>query len=273
MVGGFDERRLVRTSQGHLHLWLAGEGRPLVLLHMALSSGRMFRHIAPLLAGHHHVIAPDRLGFGFSDHPSQPPQIRDYARATLEAIDGLGVTEFDVVGIHAGSTESIGLATAYPGRVRRVVTMTLPVFTQEEVAEFRGRHVHEPEPTENGSHLDWYWRWWRDGGVAGSAPRSREWDPHLLHEFFLDHLRSLPNAWFAHHAVFGYPMANRVSHIEQPLLVLHPYDSMKLQTERALAGLPGHAKVVRLPHLKDVLGHFTLAKYEVATLLREFLDG
>ena len=92
IYGGFTDRRLVKTGQGHIHVWLAGTGPPLVLLHTHLSSGRMFRHIAPLLATDRFVIAPDRLGFGFSDHPADPPSMPDYARATIDALDKLATS-------------------------------------------------------------------------------------------------------------------------------------------------------------------------------------
>jgi pimeloyl-ACP methyl ester carboxylesterase len=41
-----------------------------VLLHGFPSSSHMFRELIPKLAGEFHVIAPDYLGFGYSDHPS-----------------------------------------------------------------------------------------------------------------------------------------------------------------------------------------------------------
>src|ERR1700710_940045 len=41
-----------------------------VLLHGAPASSFMFRDLIPLLAASYHVVAPDYLGFGFSDVPS-----------------------------------------------------------------------------------------------------------------------------------------------------------------------------------------------------------
>ncbi len=269
---GFDDRQLVPTSHGYVHLWIAGEGPPIVLLHMSLSSGWMFRHVAQLFEGRR-VIAPDRIGFGYSDHPEAPPTMANYAAATIEALDALGVGQFDVSGVHTGSVELVEIATAHPDRVRRIASVTLPVFSEDEVPAYKDAYVHDPDPALDGSHLDWYWRWWRDGGFAGADVRSREWEPELLHEFFLDHLRCLPNAWYAHHAVLDYPMADRIPRIGQPLLVLHPYDDVREQTERAIDLLPEGSKVVRLPHLTDILGHFTTARAEIAGHILDFLDA
>lgn len=42
----------------------------IVLLHGFPSSSHMFRDLIPKLADRFHVIAPDYLGFGYSDQPS-----------------------------------------------------------------------------------------------------------------------------------------------------------------------------------------------------------
>ena len=120
-------RRLLSTRHGHLPLRINGEGDPpLVLLHMGLASGRMFRHITPRLSAGRRVVVPDRLGFGSSDHPRPGLTLGDYADATLEALDAAGIGQFDVAGVHTGSCESIDLAARYPDRVRRIAVVTGP---------------------------------------------------------------------------------------------------------------------------------------------------
>ena len=42
----------------------------IVLLHGYPSSSHTYRNLIPMLATHYHVIAPDNLGSGYSDHPS-----------------------------------------------------------------------------------------------------------------------------------------------------------------------------------------------------------
>ena len=66
-----EHRQLVKTKFGSVHLWMHGENdTPVVLLHMSLSSGRMYRDFAELLAPEFASISPARLGSGFSDLPS-----------------------------------------------------------------------------------------------------------------------------------------------------------------------------------------------------------
>lgn len=42
----------------------------IVLLHGYPSSSHTYRNLIPMLATHYHIIAPDNLGSGYSDHPS-----------------------------------------------------------------------------------------------------------------------------------------------------------------------------------------------------------
>ena len=264
-------RWLVGTRHGHVHVRSNGDGDPpLVLLHMGLSSGRMYRHITPRLAARRRVIVPDRLGFGCSDHPRRGLSLGDYADATLEALDALGIGRFDVAGVHTGSCESIDLAVRYPDRVRRIAVVTVPVFSPEEIPVYKDNYLHEPEPDADGSHLDWYWRWWRDGGFGGAAERSRAWPPDLLHEFAMDHLGAQPDPWMTYHAVFDHPTGELVSQIRQPFLVLDVHDDLTEQTARAIPLLPPQARVVSLPHLTDVLELFTTASDEVAGHFEDF---
>jgi len=75
------------TVDGHrLFYREAGDsGAPaIVLLHGFPTSSFMFRELIPRLAGRYHVIAPDYLGFGFSDAP--PVGEFDY---TFDALAGL----------------------------------------------------------------------------------------------------------------------------------------------------------------------------------------
>jgi NADPH:quinone reductase len=59
-----DGQRLFYREAGHR------DAPPIVLLHGFPSSSFMFRNLIPRLADRFHVIAPDYLGFGYSDAPS-----------------------------------------------------------------------------------------------------------------------------------------------------------------------------------------------------------
>lgn len=69
-----------------------GDGEPLLLLHGFPTSSWDWRHVWDELARHHHVIAFDYLGFGFSDKPSGGPySVFAYADQAEALLVRLGV--------------------------------------------------------------------------------------------------------------------------------------------------------------------------------------
>jgi pimeloyl-ACP methyl ester carboxylesterase len=260
-------RHLVHTAHGAVHLRMWGEPGarpPLVLLHMAPLSSAMWAHFAPLLATDRLVIAPDRLGFGASDHLAERQPLEVYAQATAQALEVAAPSEhWDVLGIHSGSCEAIELARIEPGRVRRVAIVAVPDLTEPERAAFKQTYRAPAAAVDDGSHLTAYWGWWK--AVATPA-----WGPELVHARVLDHLVAGPDVWWAYHAVFDYPLLERMHTVAQRQLVLAPHDDLWAQTERARDRLPEHAEFVELPDLDYEV--FTLAAEQMAGHVRRFLD-
>lgn len=278
-------RRLLDTRLGQLHVRVAGPGAgaapapgraaapsagppPLVLLHMSPLSGHMFDKVLPALAADRLVVMPDRSGFGQSDRLAAPVAFEEYARATVDALDALGIEEYDVFGMHTGSCEAVEHAVAGPGRVRRAGVAAVPVFTPEEIADFKAHYNAPPTLEADGSHLVRYWEWWQQAGVWWEEHGRPAWPAELRWSRVRDHLIAGPDVWWTYHAVFDYPLAERVAQVTQPLLVLAPHDDLWAQTERALPLLPSGARVVDLPHGDSEI--FDLLAGEVAGHLREF---
>ena len=65
----------------------------IVLLHGYPSSSHSYRNLIPMLATHYHVIAPDNLGSGYSDHPDPETTkytfdlLAEYTGALLEKLN------------------------------------------------------------------------------------------------------------------------------------------------------------------------------------------
>ena len=97
----------------------------LVLLHGYPTSSFMYRHLIPLLAGRYRVIAPDHLGFGFSDAP--PAEEFSYtfdslAEVTAGLLAQLGVSRFAIVVQDYGAPVGWRLALRDDLQVTAVVT-------------------------------------------------------------------------------------------------------------------------------------------------------
>src|ERR1700722_4553356 len=85
-----------------------GSGPPLLLLHGYPENHLMWRHVAPLLAEHHTVVAPDLRGYGDSGKPAPDAAglvyaKRSMARDQVELMRQLGFTEFGLVGHDRGA--------------------------------------------------------------------------------------------------------------------------------------------------------------------------
>lgn len=97
----------------------------IVLLHGYPTSSSMFRHLIPLLAGDHHVIAPDHLGFG---HSAAPPVAEfEYTFDALSDVtDGLlellGVDRYALYVQDYGAPIGWRIALTHPERITAIVT-------------------------------------------------------------------------------------------------------------------------------------------------------
>jgi len=238
------KRQIVDTRFGQVHVRSTkGGGRPLVLLHMTPVSGWMFEAFLRTMGGERTLLAPDRLGFGFSDAPPRALSMDEFAQATLAALDALEIREFDCLGVHTGAVEAVALAHLAPNRVLRLGMVAVPVFKEDEVARLRAAVTgHAPVPTEDGTYLLPTWR-------RRFAFRPPPYNLPLLHERFLQELLSADNKTATYEALFAYPLAERLKTLAVPLVVFAPHDDIIEQTQRARPLLPEHAVYVDLPDL------------------------
>lgn len=103
-----------------------GEGDPLILLHGGLHAGEMFGAILPALSAGRRVITVDLQGHGHTadiDRPFSPDLMADDIAALIEH---LGLTTADVMGYSLGGTVAIRTAVRHPGKVRRLVVVSVP---------------------------------------------------------------------------------------------------------------------------------------------------
>ena len=148
------------------------------------------------------ALAPDTPGFGDSVAPPTPPEIADYAATMGEFLDGLGVSEVDVVGYHTGSKTSVELALQRPNLVRRVVLFSAPIYSDEELA--KQKHDYAPEKIErDGSHLEWRWNF-------SKTFRKADVPWIVSHRSLAESLKGGPQAPWGHRAAFNYHHAENL---------------------------------------------------------------
>lgn len=98
-----------------------GAGTPLVLLHGAVSDGRVWRVELERFSDGFDVIAWDAPGCGGSADPPPAFRMGDYADVLAGLLGALGVGPAHVLGHSWGSTVALDLALRHPATVRSLV--------------------------------------------------------------------------------------------------------------------------------------------------------
>jgi 2-hydroxymuconate-semialdehyde hydrolase len=117
----------IRTGTFETNVHDAGRGAPVLLIHGSgpgVSAWANWRLVLPALAERRRVIAPDMVGFGYTDRPAGMRYGMDaWVRQALYVIDAYGFDQVDVVGNSFGGALALALAIHSPQRVRRLVLM------------------------------------------------------------------------------------------------------------------------------------------------------
>ncbi len=129
MLAGFDHRH-VAANGIHIHAAIGGSGPPLLLLHGYPQTHVLWRHVAPRLAEHFTVVAPDLRGYGASDKPAADADGSGYAKRTMamdmvELMAALGFPAFMLAGHDRGGRVAYRLALDHPDRVLRLATLDI----------------------------------------------------------------------------------------------------------------------------------------------------
>ena len=104
-----------------------GTGFPLLMLHGSgpgVSAWANWNKVFPLLSSDHRIIAPDLVGFGYTDRPEGMTYNMDvWTRQVIDLMNALGLEQADVVGPSFGGALALALAVKHPARVRKMVLM------------------------------------------------------------------------------------------------------------------------------------------------------
>ncbi|WP_137921326.1 alpha/beta fold hydrolase [Hydrogenophaga sp. 2FB] len=119
--------RSVTAAGIRTNLHDVGTGSPVLMIHGSgpgVSAWANWRLSIPVLAQRCRVIAPDMVGFGFSDRPEGQAYTMDHWVAqAVGVLDALEIERADLVGNSFGGALALALAIRHPQRVRRLVLM------------------------------------------------------------------------------------------------------------------------------------------------------
>jgi pimeloyl-ACP methyl ester carboxylesterase len=105
----------------------AGQGPDVVLIHGSgpgVTSYANWRLVIPALAEEFHVIAPDMVGFGYSERPGNVEYgVQTWADQVVALMDTLGISNASLVGNSFGGAIALRIAAQHPDRVNKMVLM------------------------------------------------------------------------------------------------------------------------------------------------------
>lgn len=124
-----DGGRLIETGGYPTNCHIAGEGKPLLLLHGSgpgVTALANWRGLIPPFSKSRHVIAPDLAGFGYTQRPMGLPYqfLETWTDQILNLLDTLSVEEpVDVIGNSFGGALTLALAMSAPERFGKLLLM------------------------------------------------------------------------------------------------------------------------------------------------------
>ncbi|MEO0575985.1 MAG: alpha/beta hydrolase [Pseudomonadota bacterium] len=134
MIPAIDARRVEFTGQaGPQSYYVAGEGKPMLLLHSINASGSAYemRPVFEYYRQTRQVFAPDLPGFGYSDRADRDYSARMYTNAVHDLLDQMPAdTPVDAMALSLSSEFLARAATERPQRFRSVSLITPTGFNK-----------------------------------------------------------------------------------------------------------------------------------------------
>jgi len=149
MFPGFREMR-IETSGAAIQTAAGGSGPAVLLLHGFPQTHVMWHKVAPRLAEHYSVVAPDLRGYGDSSTPPDGQNHVAYSKRAMgqdmaEVMTRLGFERFAVMGHDRGARVATRMALDYPDRVTKLAVLdNLPTRTmyRNVTKEFATQYYH-----------------------------------------------------------------------------------------------------------------------------------
>ena len=117
----------IKTGNFNTNYHDLGNGEPVMFIHGSgpgVSAYANWRGSMPVLAEKFRVIAPDMVGFGYTDRPEGIVYNMDtWVQQVIDLMDALGIEKANLVGNSFGGGLAIALSIKYPQRFNKVVLM------------------------------------------------------------------------------------------------------------------------------------------------------
>ena len=136
-IAGAEQRTVTIQTQDvgplDIHLYEAGDGPPVVLLHGWPQDAWCWRYVIPLLADRYRLIAPDLRGFGQSGAPGSGYDGVTFGADALALLDALEIERAHLIGHDWGGFAAFTAGIEAPQRVASMVVLnTIPPWVKAD---------------------------------------------------------------------------------------------------------------------------------------------
>jgi haloalkane dehalogenase len=149
------EDHYAELRDGTIHYVDEGHGETVLLVHGTPTWSFEYRHVIAALRDRFRCIAPDHLGFGLSDRPTDADYSPEaHAQRLRELVDALELDRFVLVVHDFGGPIGLPLALSGDGRVTRVVLVNTWMWPFDDDPQMRKR-----ARIAGGALGRWLYRW------------------------------------------------------------------------------------------------------------------
>ncbi|MCQ3978910.1 MAG: hypothetical protein DPW09_36265 [Anaerolineae bacterium] len=110
-----------------VHYEAFGRGKPVLFIHGWLGSWRYWVPTMQAISDKYRAYALDLWGFGDTDKSKPRYQVSDYVTLIHNFVNALGIRQSPLVGHALGATVALQYAVDYPGEVKKVAAVSLPL--------------------------------------------------------------------------------------------------------------------------------------------------
>ena len=232
------KRGYANTREGQIHYTECGNGPALLMLHPSPQSARVYWRLMPRLAERFRVVAPDTLGFGYSDPLPNVITMPRLAGSVAEMMAALQIERAHVFGFHTGNKIAAALASDLPERVERIIlcgqTHSLIADQETRIAAFGpitdryfdSKDAEKAAKSDAGAHEQWSTEMFADMSRLWSDKRAIEefgYTPDLrryLSARIMDLLQAKPSATAIYDANFNFDFEAALRRVKSPTLII-----------------------------------------------------
>ena len=122
------------VKEEKLHYVDEGSGEVILMLHGNPTWSFFYRNLAKHFKANYRVVVPDHIGCGLSTKPQDYEYtLENHIKNTLSLISKLGLKDITLVVHDWGGAIGMGVATAHPELIKKMVVMNTAAFRSLEI--------------------------------------------------------------------------------------------------------------------------------------------